>query len=100
MDYLYRNTSIVRSIINEMKPFRSDTVLLIIANPVDLMTSLAKELSNLPSAQVLGSGTFLDSIRLRGLLADETGVSTTFSQLGLPVGEHLFSLLILFYFFV
>ncbi|EAA58351.1 hypothetical protein AN5842.2 [Aspergillus nidulans FGSC A4] len=75
MDYLYRNTSIVRSIINEMKPFRSDTVLLIVANPVDLMTSLAKELSNLPSAQVLGSGTFLDSIRLRGLLADETGVN-------------------------
>ncbi|CBF70728.1 protein ldhA [Aspergillus nidulans FGSC A4] len=75
MDYLYRNTSIVRSIINEMKPFRSDTVLLIVANPVDLMTSLAKELSNLPSAQVLGSGTFLDSIRLRGLLADETGLA-------------------------
>ncbi|KAL4761929.1 lactate dehydrogenase/glycoside hydrolase [Aspergillus foveolatus] len=75
MDYLYRNTSIVRSIINEMKPFRSDTVLLIVANPVDLMTSLAKELSNLPSAKVLDSGTFLDSIRLRGLLADETGLA-------------------------
>ncbi|KAL4819008.1 lactate dehydrogenase/glycoside hydrolase [Aspergillus spinulosporus] len=75
MDYLYHNTSIVRSIINEMKPFRSDTILLIIANPVDLMTSLAKELSGLPPAQVLGSGTFLDSIRLRGLLADETGLA-------------------------
>ncbi|KAL5047184.1 lactate dehydrogenase/glycoside hydrolase [Aspergillus fruticulosus] len=39
------------------------------------MTSLVKELSSLPPAQLLGSGTFLDSIRLRGLLADEAGLA-------------------------
>ncbi|KAL4983337.1 hypothetical protein BDW68DRAFT_169183 [Aspergillus falconensis] len=75
LDYLYRNTGILRSIVNEMRPFRSDTILLVVANPVDLLTSLAKELSGLPPSQVLGSGTFLDSVRLRGLLADKASIA-------------------------
>ncbi|KAL4781552.1 hypothetical protein BJX76DRAFT_335034 [Aspergillus varians] len=70
LDYLYRNAGILRSIVTEMKPFRWDTILLVVANPVDLLTSLAKELSGLPANQVLGSGTFLDSVRLRGMVAD------------------------------
>jgi L-lactate dehydrogenase len=57
-----------------MRPFRSDTILLVVANPVDLLTELAQELAGLPKAQVMGSGTFLDSVRLRGLLADKAGV--------------------------
>ncbi|KAL4813120.1 lactate dehydrogenase/glycoside hydrolase [Aspergillus spinulosporus] len=75
LDYLYPNTAILRSIVNEMEPFRSDIILLIVANPVDLLTSLAKELSGLPSSQVLGSGTFLETVRLRGLLADKAGIA-------------------------
>ncbi|KAL3484627.1 hypothetical protein BJX62DRAFT_243747 [Aspergillus germanicus] len=75
MDYLYRNTGILRSVVNEMKPFKSDTILLVVANPVDLLTSLAKELAGLPPSQVLGSGTFLASVRLRGLLADSVRVA-------------------------
>ncbi|EPS26545.1 hypothetical protein PDE_01482 [Penicillium oxalicum 114-2] len=75
LDYLYRNTGILRSVVNEMKPFRFDTILLVVANPVDLLASLAKEISGLPPSQVLGSGTFLDSVRLRGLLADRAGIA-------------------------
>ncbi|KAK3943423.1 hypothetical protein QBC46DRAFT_377778 [Diplogelasinospora grovesii] len=71
----YRNISIVRNVVNAMKPFRSDTILLVVANPVDLLTSLAQKLSRLPASQVLGSGTFLDSVRLRGLMADRIGVA-------------------------
>jgi len=69
-----RNIAILRSAVKAMRPFRSDTILLIVANPVDMLTSLAQKLSGLPSSQVLGSGTFLDSVRLRGLLADKAGV--------------------------
>lgn len=72
--HIYQKVSIIRSIINEMKPFRSDTILLVVANPVDLLTSLAYKLSDLPASQVLGSGTFLDSVRIRNLLAETTGV--------------------------
>lgn len=69
--------AVIRSVVNAMTPFRSDAILLIVANPVDLLTSLALELSQLPASQVLGSGTFLDSVRLRGLLADKAGVCCT-----------------------
>lgn len=63
---------------NEMKPFQKDTILLVVANPVDLLTSLAKELSGLPPSQVFGSGTFPDSVRLRGMVADQAGVCPIF----------------------
>ena len=74
---VYRNVSIVRRAIDSMTPFKSDTILVIVSNPVDLLTSLAQKLSGLPTSQVLGSGTFLDSVRLRGLVADKAGVSAT-----------------------
>ncbi|KAL2869563.1 lactate/malate dehydrogenase family protein [Aspergillus lucknowensis] len=74
-EHLYHNTGILRSIVNEMKPFRPETILLVVANPVDLLTSLAKELSGLPASQVIGSGTFLDSERLRGLVAENARIA-------------------------
>ncbi|KAH8898690.1 L-lactate/malate dehydrogenase [Thozetella sp. PMI_491] len=73
LQLLYRNISKIKTIINGMTPFKKDTILLIVSNPVDLLTSIAYELSGLPKSQVLGSGTFLDSVRLRGLVADQTG---------------------------
>lgn len=71
---MYRKMGIIQSVINAMRPFKSDTILLVVANPVDLLTSFAQKLSGLPPSQVLGSGTFLDSVRLRGMLADKAGV--------------------------
>jgi L-lactate dehydrogenase len=71
---MYQKISIIRSVVNVMRPFKSDAILLLVANPVDLLTSIAHELSGLPKCQVLGSGTFLDSVRIRGLLAEKTGV--------------------------
>lgn len=64
----------MRGAISAMRPFRPDTILVVVANPVDLLTSLAQEVSGLPISQVLGSGTLLDSVRLRGLAADKIGV--------------------------
>lgn len=72
---MYRNVAILGNVIKAMGPFRSDTILLVVANPIDLLTSLAQKLSGLPISQVLGSGTFLDSVRIRGMLADKAEVS-------------------------
>lgn len=58
-----------------MTPLKSDTILIVVSSPVDLLTSLALKLSQLPPSQVLGSGTYLDSVRLRGMLADKIEVS-------------------------
>uniref|UniRef100_A0A8H7KD83 L-lactate dehydrogenase n=1 Tax=Bionectria ochroleuca TaxID=29856 RepID=A0A8H7KD83_BIOOC len=77
MDYTDRNISIVRGIMKEMSPFRSDAIIIVVANPVDLLTSIVQELSGLPRHQVLGSGTFLDSVRLRGIVASELKVAAS-----------------------
>jgi len=62
------------SIINAMKPLRKDAIVLIVSNPNDVLTSLAQEISGLPRSQVIGSGTSLDSVRLRRLLANQLDV--------------------------
>lgn len=70
-----------------MKPFNSKAILLLIANPVDVLTYFALQYSGLPKTQVIGSGTFLDSARLRGALATKTGVAAS-SIDAFVLGEH------------
>ncbi|KAL7924174.1 L-lactate/malate dehydrogenase [Trichoderma austrokoningii] len=74
-EHVHRNISAVRTIVDGMMPLKSDAVLLVVSDPVDLLTSLVLQLSQLPPSQVLGSGTYLDSIRLRGMLADRIGIA-------------------------
>jgi len=64
-----------------------DAVLLVVSNPVDVMTYVAQELSGVPHGRVVGSGTVLDSSRLRHLLAQRLGVAVT-SVHAMVVGEH------------
>jgi L-lactate dehydrogenase len=64
----------VRNVVEAMSPFSAETIVVIVSNPVDLLTTLALQLSRLPASQVIGSGTFLDSVRLRGLISDEAMV--------------------------
>jgi L-lactate dehydrogenase len=87
IQHIYQKMSIIESIVKAMKPFRSDTILLIVANPVDLLTSIAYQLSGLPKLQVLGSGTFLDSVRIRNLLAEKTMVCTQHSNYGCGLAD-------------
>ncbi|RKP10797.1 lactate dehydrogenase/glycoside hydrolase [Thamnocephalis sphaerospora] len=69
-----RNRTILKSVIDGMQPIRKDAIMILVANPVDVLTYLAQQLSGLPRKQVFGSGTFLDSMRLRGYLADKLQV--------------------------
>ncbi|KAG7289841.1 hypothetical protein NEMBOFW57_006218 [Staphylotrichum longicolle] len=62
---MHRNVSVIRNVVKAMTPFRSDAIVLVVSNPVDILTSIAQELSGLPKCQVFGSGTFLESVRLR-----------------------------------
>ena len=72
---------------NDMKPFRSDTILILVANPVDVLTYFAQKFSGLPKEQIIGSGTFLDSARLRGILATKAEVAAS-SIDAYVLGEH------------
>ncbi|KAK4238365.1 lactate/ malate dehydrogenase [Achaetomium macrosporum] len=68
-EHMYRNVSVLRSVVRGMVPFKSDAVVLVAADPVDVLTSIAQDLSGLPKYQVFGLGTFLDTVRLRNLVA-------------------------------
>lgn len=70
-----------------MQPIKKTAILLLVANPVDVLTYFAHSYSGLPAAQVIGSGTFLDSARLRGKLAGEVGVAAS-SIDAWVLGEH------------
>jgi L-lactate dehydrogenase len=86
-DLIGRNKAILESAIGDMKPFREDTVVLLVANPVDVLTYFAQQYSGLPKSQVIGSGTFLDSARLRGILASKAEVAAS-SIDAYVLGEH------------
>jgi len=75
LDLIDRNLKVLRSVLEAMNPIRPDAILLLIANPVDALTYFAQKMSKLPRNQVVGSGTLLDSIRLRRMLADKLEVS-------------------------
>lgn len=70
-----------------MKPFNKSAILLVVANPVDILTHFAAKFSGLPKTQVIGSGTFLDSARLRGILATKAGVAASSIE-AYVLGEH------------
>jgi L-lactate dehydrogenase len=70
-----------------MAPISPHTILLLVANPVDILTHFARELSGLPESQVLGTGTSLDSARLRGILAQKADVAAS-SIDAYVLGEH------------
>jgi L-lactate dehydrogenase len=70
-----------------MKPFHDKTVLLLVTNPVDILTYYAYQYAGLPKTQVIGSGTFLDSARLRGALAAKAKVSASAIN-AFVLGEH------------
>ena len=84
-----RNVEMFRSILGEIKkqPLKSDTVLLVVSNPVDVLTYIATKESGLPADQVLGLGTVLDTCRFRSLIADQFKVAATDVE-ALILGEH------------
>jgi len=82
-----------------MQPLKTTAVLLLVANPVDVLTYFAHSYSGLPATQVIGSGTFLDSARLRGKLAGEVGVAAS-SIDAWVLGEHGESQIVSFFLYL
>lgn len=87
LDLINKNASILSCIFGEIGELRPSTIILVVANPVDILTMLAQELSGLPHSQVFGSGTTLDTARLKSHIAHEYGVSPQ-SVHGFVLGEH------------
>ena len=87
LDLVKKNISIFKSIIPEIKKRDFNGVLLIVANPVDILTTVAQKLSGLPENKVIGSGTFLDTARLKYELGNHLNVDSR-SVHAFIIGEH------------
>lgn len=87
LDLVKKNISIFKSIIPEIRKRDFRGVLLIVANPVDILTTVAIKLSGLPQNRVLGSGTVLDTARLKYELGEHLNVDSR-SVHAFIIGEH------------
>ena len=87
LDLTNENVKIMRSVIDSIKKYYTRGVILVISNPVDILTFKAAEWMNLPDGMVFGSGCILDSSRFTRTIADYVGVSTGVVNAYI-VGEH------------
>ena len=87
LDLASTNVDILRDLMPKLVARAPDAVYLLVTNPCDVMVVAAHEISGLPSGRVFGSGTVLDTSRLRWLLAKRVGVSAS-SVHAMIVGEH------------
>jgi len=87
VDLMERNVAVVKSIVGSIKGAGFQGILLVITNPVDVLTWVATEESGFPASRVIGSGTTLDSARLREYVARHCRVNPQNIH-GYVLGEH------------
>lgn len=87
LDLVRKNTEIFKSMIPQIVRYNPDAILLVVANPVDILTYVTRKLSGFPENRVFGSGTVLDSGRFRSILAQSLEVSIA-NVHAMIVGEH------------
>lgn len=87
LDLVNKNVSIFKQIIPEVVKHNTECILLIITNPVDILTYAALKLSGFPPQRVIGSGTVLDTARLKYLIGRRLGVDSR-SVHAFIIGEH------------
>jgi L-lactate dehydrogenase len=87
LDLVERNVAIFRKILGDVVKYCPNAILLVVTNPVDIMTCVTLKLTGFPSARVMGSGTVLDTARFRSLLAAKLDVDPR-SVHAYIIGEH------------
>ena len=87
IDLMNNNAKVVRSVVKEVAKYAPDCKLMIVTNPVDIMTFIARKESGLPPNHVFGMGNILDTQRFRTYIAQELNVSREDTN-ALVIGEH------------
>uniref|UniRef100_A0A671REJ8 L-lactate dehydrogenase n=1 Tax=Sinocyclocheilus anshuiensis TaxID=1608454 RepID=A0A671REJ8_9TELE len=87
LNLVQRNVNIFKFIIPNIMKYSPNCILLVVSNPVDILTYVAWKLSGLPRNRVIGSGTNLDSARFRYLMGEKLGIHPS-SCHGWVIGEH------------
>jgi len=87
LDLAGRNAEVIRDVAAAVARHNPDGLLLVATNPVDVLTQIAREVSGLPTERVIGSGTILDTARLRYLIGQQLAVDPR-SVHAYVIGEH------------
>jgi L-lactate dehydrogenase len=87
LQLLQKNAAVVRTVVAEALGQNSSAVMLVVTNPVDVMTCVALRCTGWEKYRVIGSGTVLDSARLRHLLSTHCGIDVH-NVHGYILGEH------------
>ncbi|KAM9311058.1 L-lactate dehydrogenase B chain-like isoform 1-T1 [Gastrophryne carolinensis] len=87
LNLVQRNVNVFKGIIPQVVKYSPDATILVVSNPVDIMTYVTWKLSGLPQNKVIGSGTNLDSARFRYMVAEKLGIHPS-SLHGYVLGEH------------
>ncbi len=87
LDLVNRNIEIYKQLIPSIVEYNPDAILLVVSNPVDILTQVTYELSGFPAHRVIGSGTVLDTARFQSALSKKFGVDARNIQANI-IGEH------------
>lgn len=89
LDLINRNVTLFQGILRELKSagLKSDAIVFVVSNPVDILTQLAGQVLGLPAHQIIGLGTVLDTSRFCSLIADSLKLPPTQVR-ALILGEH------------
>ena len=87
LDLAKSNVNIARSIAKSIMEYANVPIIVVISNPVDVLTYVIQKETGLPSSRVIGSGTILDTARLRYILSEECDVDVTDVNAYI-LGEH------------
>jgi len=86
-DLVLKNVAVFKEIIPAIKKYITNSILLVVTNPVDILTYVSLKLSGLPSNRVIGSGTVLDTARLKYMISDYAKVDANNIHAYI-IGEH------------
>ena len=87
MDLIYKNSKIFKTIVTDVMKSGFNGIFVVATNPLDIMTYLTLKYSGMPKNRVIGSGTTLDTARLRFILSEKTGVCPKNIE-AYVIGEH------------
>lgn len=87
LDLVQKNVAIYKDILSEITRRNYEGILLVVSNPVDILTYVAQKLSGLPEHRVIGSGTVLDTARLKYALSQQLDVDSRNIH-SFIIGEH------------
>lgn len=87
LDLVDKNYKIFKSFVPTLAKLSPNAILLVVSNPVDILAYMTYKLSGFPKERVIGSGTVLDTTRLRSLLGKYFGIDGRVVQ-GYVLGEH------------